>query len=336
MKLNFIITILLFISLLSQGCTIPTARTDEITRSGFFFDTLVSITIYGTDDKSLLDDSFDLCKKYENLLSMTIDSSEIARINSAGTNPIHVSKETMDLLDAALMYNRLSEGQLDISIGELSSIWTDARNKNHLPDSGLIRSALTHTGLDKITVDKDMMCVYKSDPEARLDLGALGKGYVADALKEMLISHGVTSAIISLGGNIVTIGMKPGGKAFHIGIKKPFSADNEVAQEVSVWDKSVVTSGVYERYLSVDNKIYHHVLDPGTGYPASTDLMSATIISDSSLEGDALSTICLLYGLDKATQLINKTPGVEAIFITWDNELHYTGGASFYIDSMNK
>ena len=331
MNLRFYISLLLILSLFMSGCSLPGKSRTEITRSGFFFDTLISITIYGTNDKSLLDDSFKLCEKYEKLLSMTVASSDISRINSAGTEPVYVSRETLDLLDAALRYRDLSGGKLDISVGELSKIWTGARNDNRLPDPSLIRSALPHTGLDKIIVNEDMMCVYKTDPETMLDPGALGKGYVADALKEMLISKGVTSAIISLGGNIVTIGKKPGGKAFRIGIKKPFSPDNEVAEEVSVWDKSVVTSGVYERYLSVDNTIYHHVLDPDTGYPASTDLMSATIISDSSLEGDALSTICLLYGLDGAKQLINKTPGAEAIFITWDNKLHYTGGATNYI-----
>lgn len=331
MNLNRIITILLIAALLLSGCSQAPAGSKEITRSGFFFDTLVSITIYGTDDKSLLDDSFDLCRKYENLLSMTVESSDIARINRAGTNPIHVSSETMDLLDAASEYNRLSGGKLDISMGSLTGLWNEARKEQHLPDSDSIKAAMSHTGLDRVTVDKDMMCVYKSDPETALDLGALAKGYIADRIKEMLISRGVSSAIISLGGNIVTIGTKPGGKAFHIGVKKPFSTDNEAVCELSVWDRSVVTSGVYERYLAVDNRIYHHVLDPETGYPASTDLMSATIISNSSLEGDALSTICLLLGLDDAMQLINKTPGTEAVFITWDNELHYTGGASYFV-----
>ena len=330
MKLRLNISILLLVSLLLSSCTVPAADPDKITRSGFFFDTLVNITIYGTDDKSLLDDSFDLCRQYEDLLSMTIDSSDIARINSAGTEPVYVSPVTMGILEDAAEYFRLSEGRLDISVGALSAVWTDARNNNRLPDDELIRDALKHTGFDRITLDRDKMCVYKSDPEAALDIGALGKGYIADALKEMLISRGVTSAIISLGGNIVTIGKKPGDMPFRIGIKKPFSETNEAAEEVSISDKSVVTSGVYERYLRVDDKIYHHVLDPSTGYPADTDLMSATIISDSSLEGDALSTICLLYGLDRATELINKTPGTEAIFITWDNKLHYTGGASSY------
>ncbi len=335
MKLRFYISILLLISILLSACSVPEAGGNKITRSGFFFDTLVNITIYGTDDKSLLDDSFDLCRQYEDLLSMTIETSDIARINSASTESVYVSPITMGILNDAAGYYRLSDGRLDISVGALSDIWTDARNNERLPDDALIGNALKHTGFDRITLDTDKMCVYKSDPDAALDIGALGKGYIADALKEMLISKGVTSAIISLGGNIVAIGKKPGGKAFRIGIKKPFSGQNEVAEEVGIWDKSVVTSGVYERYFSVDDRIYHHVLDPATGYPADTDLMSATVISDSSLDGDALSTICLLYGLDKATELINKTPGTEAIFITWDNKLHYTGGASFYTDSAN-
>ena len=336
MKLHLNISIILLVSILLPACTLPSAAPVKMTRSGFFFDTLVNITIYGTDDKSLLDDSFELCRQYEDLLSMTIASSDIARINSAGTEPVYVSPITMGILDAAAGYYRLSDGRLDISVGALSDIWADARSNDRLPGDDHIADALKHTGFDRITLDPDKMCVSKSDPGTALDIGALGKGYIADALKEMLTSRGVTSAIISLGGNIVTIGKKPGEEPFRIGIKRPFSEMTEVAEEVDIWDKSVVTSGVYERYIKVDDKIYHHVLDPSTGYPADTDLMSATIISDSSLDGDALSTICLLYGLDRATELINETPGTEAIFITWDNELHYTGGASSYTHSANK
>ncbi len=332
MNLRFKIFIVLLASIIMSGCSQAPVQIQEITRSGFFFDTLVTITIYGTEDKTLLDDSFDMCRKYDRLLSTTIDSSDIARINRADTNPVHASQETLDILNAAIEYNRISDGKLDVSLGPVTTLWTKAREDNSLAESDLIKEALTHTGLDKFTIDKDMMCVYKSDPDAALDLGALGKGYVADRLKEMLVSRGVTSAIISLGGNIVTIGNKPNGTAFIIGIKKPFSSDNETAADLNVWDRSVVTSGVYERYVNVDKRIYHHIIDPKTGYPAATDIMSATVISDSSLDGDALSTICLLYGLDDAMKLINSTKGTEAIFITWDNELHYTSGASMYLN----
>nr|MCR5357979.1 FAD:protein FMN transferase [Lachnospiraceae bacterium] len=154
---------------------------------------------------------------------------------------------------------------------------------------------------------------------------------VADKIKDMLISKGVKSAVISLGGNILTIGSKPDGNPFKIGIKEPFSDSGKIAASLNVSGMSVVTSGIYERYFMHDGKIYHHIIDTETGRPKDTDLTSATIISPSSLEGDALSTECLLLGLSDAVKLIENTPDTEAVFITADNTLHYTGGAEKYL-----
>ena len=319
------------ISILAGGCGGYRSKA-PITRSGFYFDTLISITIYAYEDNSILDECFNMCDRYEQLLSMTVEESDISRINAAGTEPVYVSSDTVYLLEKAFEYRALSEGRLDISVAPLSALWTKARSSKTPPQDEEIDSLIPLIGLEGFTVDAGNCCVSKSDPDAMLDIGALGKGYVADKLKEMLTNRGVTSAIISLGGNILTIGSKPDGSDYHIGIKKPFS-DNEAAVSLSISDKSVVTSGVYERYFINNDKLYHHILDPETGSPCETDLLSATIISDSSLDGDALSTICLLYGLDGAMDLINKTPGVEAILISQDNKLHYTGGAESYLSN---
>lgn len=327
-----IISIFLVIPLLIQGCSVNKSA-KSITRSGFFFDTLVNITIYDTDDEALLDDCFEMCNYYEQLLSVNISESDIARINSAGSDDVPVSSDTINLITAANKYFELSDGELDISIAPLSMLWTGARTDEIPPSDTEINDLLPHVGLDKITLDPNDSTVKKTDPDTMLDTGALAKGYIADRLKELLLKKGVHSAIISLGGNISTIGSKPDGKPFKIGIRKPFGQAGETSTALKITDLSVVTSGVYERCFTYDDTLYHHILDPVTGYPKDTDLYSATIICPSSLDGDALSTICLLYGLKQAETLINNTPGTEAVFITRDNRLHYTGGASAYIDN---
>ena len=326
-----IICIFILITLIISGCS-PIPGTKNISRSGFYFDTLISITIYDSDNESILDECFDMCKYYEQLLSMTVDGSDISMINRSGCENVTVSSDTVNLITAARKYCALSGGMLDITVAPLSQLWTLARTNECPPSDIEIEALIPHVGLDKITIDINNNTVNKSDPETMLDTGALAKGYIADQLKKILEKRGIHSAIISLGGNIVTVGSKPDGSPFKIGIRKPFGQADEAAASLNISDKSVVTSGIYERCFTYDDRLYHHILNPSTGYPEDTDLYSATIISSSSLEGDALSTICLLYGLKRAEQLINETPGVEAVFITRDNRLHYTGGADSYIN----
>ncbi len=319
------------ILLIISGCASKDQTLPLITRSGFCFDTLITVSIYDSDDESILDECFDICESYDGLLSMTVSSSDISGINASNGESVKVSPETLELISYAYDRYEDTDGLFDISTAPLSSLWTQAREEGEGPNPDKVEDLLPHVGLDKISFDKDSLTVSKSDEDAGLDLGALGKGYVADRLKSFLISKGVRSAVISLGGNIVTIGSKPDGSPFTIGIKKPFSDEGEIFSALSVSDLSVVTSGVYERYFISDGKLYHHILDPRTGYPVDTDLCSATVISTSSLDGDALSTICLLLGSSDALKLIDSTPGAEAVFITKDYELLCTGGAEKYM-----
>ena len=160
------------------------------------------------------------------------------------------------------------------------------------------------------------------------NLGAIAKGYIADKVKELLLDQGVESAIIDLGRNVLLIGTKPDGSNFNVGVQDPNEAQGVLLGLASTADTSVVTSGINERYFTYEGVDYHHILDPKTGYACDTDLTSATIIADSSMQADAFSTICILLGLEKATELIEKEDGVEAIFIDNTDEIHYTSGLS--------
>ena len=161
-----------------------------------------------------------------------------------------------------------------------------------------------------------------------MDLGFIAKGFIADRLKESLLEKGVESALINLGGNILAVGSKPDGSPFEIGVRKPFDTQNTALTTLSLSDRSLVSSGVYERYFEKDGKRYHHLLDPFTGYPVENGLLGVTILSSSSMEGDALSTTAFVLGPEEGMALIESLPDTEAVFITEDYKLHYSSGLS--------
>ena len=167
-----------------------------------------------------------------------------------------------------------------------------------------------------------------------IDLGGIAKGYIADELAAFLREQGVTSADLNLGGNVITIGRKPDGTAWRIGVQNPHGSRDESILILNLVDATVVTSGNYERYFELDGVRYHHILDPETGYPVSNGLASVSIITQSSMYADALSTACYVLGLEEGMALIEELEDVEAIFITEDLEIHYSSGVVVN-DSMN-
>ena len=320
-RILLIINLLLIISLFS-GCTKFT--NNQINVSGQYFDTAVSITIYG-GTKDVADKCKDICSKYENMFSNNIDSSEISmiNINSAKGNWTSVSKDTLELIKKGIEFGNISNGLFDITIGEVSQLW-DFKDGNNLPDPATIKEKISNVNYKNIEIDGNN--VRLSNPNAKLDLGGIAKGYIADKLKEYLLSQNIDSALINLGGNVLLVGSKLDGSNFRIGIQKPFEESGETILVVNTHDKSIVTSGTYERYFYKDNKLYHHILDTHTGYPVENDLCSVTIISDSSMMGDGLSTTAFLMGLNDGLNYIESLENTEAIFIDKDLKIHTTTG----------
>ena len=320
-RILLIINLLLIISLFS-GCTKFT--NNQINVSGQYFDTAVSITIYG-GTKDVADKCKDICSKYENMFSNKIDSSEISmiNINSAKGNWTSVSNETLELIKKGIEFGNISNGLFDITIGEVSQLW-DFKDGNNLPDPATIKEKISNVNYKNIEIDGNN--VRLSNPNAKLDLGGIAKGYIADKLKEYLLSQNIDSALINLGGNVLLVGSKLDGSNFRIGIQKPFEESGETILVVNTHDKSIVTSGTYERYFYKDNKLYHHILDTHTGYPVENDLCSVTIISDSSMMGDGLSTTAFLMGLNDGLNYIESLENTEAIFIDKDLKIHTTSG----------
>jgi thiamine biosynthesis lipoprotein len=322
--------------LLSQFQSCGTEEVQKVSKSGFYFDTIITVTLYGTDDESYIDSCFSLAGEYENKFSNTIETSEISLINQAGGEYVTVSDETVDLLSAGIAYGETSCGLFDITIGDLSDLWNfseiaenlesedNEADASVLPSDTAVRDALSHVDYQKIEIHGNQ--VRLADPESKIDVGGIAKGYIADQMRTFLNKEGITSGVISLGGNVLTLGPKSEDTNYTIGIQEPFAETGTTLGTIQVKDASVVSSGIYERYYRVDGKLYHHILDTSTGYPITNNLEQVTIISEKSMDGDALSTTCFALGLEDGLELIESTEGVEAIFVTDDGEIHCSSG----------
>lgn len=343
-------TVLVCPMLLFTGCgnitdaDTSTTGNQPISISSIKLNTAVQITIYDSQDKALLDDCLALCDKYELIFSRTNDKSELYKLNhrkdvsdgdfstdgpttpcpvSGTADTWHISEDLAALLSEGLDITRESDGAFDIAIAPLTSLWDFTAEDPEVPDDAAIQKALPLCSSDGVTIDGEDITLPSDD--IQFDVGAIAKGYIADRLKDFLIKKGVKSAIINLGGNVLCIGSKPDGTPFKIGIQKPFADRNETEAVMDITGKSVVSSGIYERCFKQNGKLYHHILNPKTGYPYDNSLVSVTIISDQSVDGDALSTTCFALGLEDGLKFAEKK-GVQAVFITEDYELHYTDG----------
>lgn len=301
------------------------ARTDtSITDTGFYFDTVVTVRLDGTDDETILKEAFEKMADYESMLSRTREGSDVWEINHNSGNPVEVHEETAALLALALEYGELSDGAFDITIAPYIDLWDFQNNSGTLPSEEALAKAGAHTGLSNVHLDGTTVTL--DDPDTAIDLGGIAKGYIADRIKEFLLEKGVTSAFINLGGNVLTIGTKPDGQPWNIGIRDPFRTASDIITIVKADGQSIVTSGTYERFFEKDGVIYHHILDPQTGCPIRNGLKSVTILSDTSADGDALSTSCFVLGLERGMELIETLDQIEAMFITEDEEIHYSSG----------
>ena len=286
------------------------------TTDGYYFDTYVSITVYSLKDAGYLDECLEICQKYDDSLGR-LSLGEMTMINQQAYAGVDVGDDTYYVFERALEFCDETNGAVDITIAPLVDVWGFTHNMSgnssadRKPTDLEIRQALKKVNYKNVKLYDGNRIKYDNS-NVQVDLGFIAKGFVADKIKEYLVEKGVKSAIISLGGNVVVIGSKPDGSNYKIGIKDPDNPEG-IIDSISVSDKSVVTSGTYERYVEYDGVKYHHILNTNTGYPVKTDVKSVTIISDSSLEGDALSTICLILGEEKSKDILEKY-NAQAIF----------------------
>ena len=311
------IALLLALLLLAiVGCQV---QPQPLQRTDYLLDTVITLTLYGAKDEDM-DAAFAEIRRLNGLLDAYSFDSDLGRLQAAaGLKPVTVAPETMELLIFARDMHDRTGGCLDVTVGPLIDLW-DIRHGGHYPTKDELAAALGLMGMDDLTLDAAQSTAYLARPGMRLDLGALAKGYIADKVKALLLSRGVKSGVLDLGRNILLLGEKPGGSSFSIGVQSPMDS-GDLLRVLALKDKSLVTSGTYERYFDHEGKRYHHVLDPFTGFPADTGLLAVTILSDSSLWGDALSTACLLLGVEKGLALVDTIPEAEALFVLGDGSM---------------
>ncbi len=250
-----------------------------------------------------------MCRNYERLFSRTLPSSDVSRINAAGTEKVRIHQDTAVLLRWALDFCKESEDTFDITVGSAMRYW-DFQEKR-IASAEELREVLPHINWRFMNVGSDgprisrYPVAWKSDPLIMVDLGGVAKGWIADKLGACFERFGISSYIINLGGNVLTHGQKPNGKTWNVGLQHPFRKDALIGS-VPLGNASAVTSGIYERGFEHDGVYYHHILNPKTGYPVQTDLLSATVISEFSLYAEGYSTILLALGLDRATEFVKR------------------------------
>lgn len=305
-KIRIIIAALLTALLSSCG----NAGQNEASRELFAMDTLVSVKAYGAESEQAVNAAADRITELEKLLSVTDETSDIFRLNSSGSAV--VSEETAELTADALSLCRLTGGALDISLYPVLREWGFTTDEKHVPTDEEIEAALAKTGYEKIIVEGDRISL----PEGHMiDLGSCAKGRAGDEMIAAVSGLGVTSAIINLGGNVQTLGSKPDGSEWSVGIANPFSP-NELLGIVRVRDKAVVTSGGYQRYFTDDDgNVYIHILDPETGRPADSGLASVTVIGDCGMTCDGLSTALFVMGKDKAVRFRRENGGFDMVLV---------------------
>ncbi len=289
----------------------------------FLFDTVIQISALCAPE--LMDRLSERCQFFEDRFSRTKEGSDIWNINQAHGAPVEVSEETARCIEASLAYSEASDGLFDISIGAVSSLWDFVEGIK--PDDDAIKEAVKH--VDYRTISVDGTTVTLADPDAMLDLGGIAKGFITDDLVSMLREAGCKSAMLSLGGNVYVLGESFRGDDWNVGVQDPNGTANDVIASIPARDKSLVTSGLYERSFTIDDVLYYHILDPRTGYPAKTDLASASIVSDSSTDGDAYSTTLFLMGHDKAMDLLNSDERFSGLLIDMNDTATASNGSGF-------
>ena len=301
-------------------------------RVGFFFDTVITIEAY-TDDETILDDALAECQRYDDLLSKTKEGSDVWKLNHANGERVAVSQETRDIIEKALEYSQLSDGRFDITIEPCVALWDfTGENMGVLPDEAELAEAASHVDYTKIDINDQGVQLPAGET---IDLGAIAKGYITDRIRDFLVERGVTCGILNFGGNVLVIGSKPDGSDWNIGIQDPDSTTGESIAVVPVRDCAVVTSGIYERGFDLDGVRYHHILDTSTGWPVQNELAGITILAGDAFDADALSTTVFAMGLEEGTAFVERLEGVEAVFITRDEQVSWTSGLNDRLTLLN-
>lgn len=316
-----------------ENQTPPQAETtlmeEPAERREFLMGTYIVLRVYDEGKEEALDDAVARIEELDKKLTSNGPGSEIDAINqAAGEKAVEVSDDVFPLIETAEKYSAIPNSGFDYTIGPITDLWRIGFDDARVPEPEEIEKALPLVNHEKVKLDLDQQTVFLTEEGMRIDLGAIAKGYIADEVMEVLLDQGVTTAIIDLGGNVVIMGDSPtrdtGG--FNVGVQNPDSTRGDIVGSINLKNKSIVTSGIYERYIEKEGKTYHHLMNPDTGYPFDNDLAGVTVITDHSVDGDALSTVVFGLGLEEGLDFVNSQEDIEAVFISTDEEIYTSDG----------
>ncbi len=320
--------IMIIISMLSTSCNNKVYQ--QYSSEGFVLGTFVTITIYS--EKEVEEEKFKiLFDKLSNIeKSMTINqevNSEVEQINiMAGKGAVVVSDETFYLIQKGIEYTKLTNNRFDISVGALVKLWNIGFENAKVPNAERIESTLSLIGIEDITLNEQDKSIKLEREGMMIDLGGIAKGYAADVMSALISEMGYEFALINLGGNILCHGSKPDGQNFKIGVRDPYKSSEDYLGVIAQSNRSIVTSGIYERNFIQDGILYHHILDTTSGYPVENNVASVTIVTENSAYADALSTGVFLMGIEEGLKFVEDLHNVEAIFISTDKKIYLTTG----------
>ncbi|MBO3445490.1 FAD:protein FMN transferase [Clostridium sp. CCUG 7971] len=299
----------------------------QLSRTELFMGTTVKVTLYDNASEKLLDDVFKRVSEVEDLVSINKEGTEVGLLNeNAGIKGVKLSYFSYNLIKKALKYSKLSHGGYDVSIGPLVKLWSIGLPEANVPSEDDIKEVIKNIDYTKVKMNDSTKEVFLSEKGMMIDLGSIAKGYIADDIAKLLKKNNVERAIIDLGGNIYAMGTKDKEHKWKIGIQNPFEDRGNVIGTIEIANKSVVTTGVYERFIEKDGIKYHHILNPKTGYPYKTDIAGVTIVADESVDADALSTLIFTKGLDEGLKFLDELETAEAIFVMNNSKVYITKG----------
>jgi thiamine biosynthesis lipoprotein len=297
--------------------------------------TINYIRIYDCFDEAILTKAVDRVKEIEQHMSAFLPDSDISKINlSSGKGSVKVHKDTMSLLQRGTYFSKLSDGAFDMTVRPLIELWGIGKKKNYIPACQEIRDTLKLVNYKDLVVDEKQNLAAMKYAGQSVDLGGIAKGYAADEVKRILEENNITSAVINLGGNVVTMGNRPDKGLWQIGLQNPLAKTGQYLGKLSVSGKTIVTSGSNERFFIKDGIRYHHILDARTGYPAKSSLLSVTVVCDCSMDADALTTSLFVLGVKDGMHLL-KQYHADALFVTENLGLYLTEGLINYF-TINK
>lgn len=295
--------------------------------------TTITVSILHPQADKLLTRCFELLRSYEHRFSANDASSELMEVNhQAGISAVQVHPDLFELISLGTRHSQAKNSHLNIAIGPLVQTWRIGFSDARRPSQEEIDQSLNKIDPKQIQLDTEKQAVFLKRPGMKIDLGALAKGYSADLIATFLKSQGVEDALIDLGGNILTVGQNPMKKQpWRIGIQNPVEPRGHHILALSIENKSVVTSGIYERHLEVDGQSFHHIFDSTTGYPVETELASITIISDRSVDGEIWTTRLFGESPTSILNIVESLPGIDTLLVSQSGKIAFTSGLQSYI-----